>query len=128
MLLAATLAGVGFETWVFIYATVRTAPFPPTIGQRSGTCCDFSADGFESGMSYPISGQNPGHKQAGYEVNEPIIPHGVSMAPCPRAPAVFRFTRRLRTPDRHLAGGPEALHCRLNPCESAGRCSRRSMR
>ena len=51
-------------------------------------------------MSYPISGQNPGYKHAGYEVPHPLIPHGVSVAVS--APAVFRFTAP-SNPDRHLA-------------------------
>lgn len=51
-------------------------------------------------MSYPISGQNPGYKHTGYEVQTPIIPHGVSVAVT--APAVFRFTAA-SNPDRHLA-------------------------
>ena len=51
-------------------------------------------------MSYPISGQNPGYKHAGYEVDTPIIPHGVSVAVS--APAVFRFTGP-SNPERHLA-------------------------
>lgn len=52
------------------------------------------------GMSYPISGQNPGYKHPGYEVKETIIPHGVSVAVT--APAVFKFTGP-SDPDRHLA-------------------------
>ena len=51
-------------------------------------------------MSYPISGQNPGYKHAGYQVSSPIIPHGVSVAVT--APAVFRFTGA-SNPERHLA-------------------------
>jgi hydroxyacid-oxoacid transhydrogenase len=51
-------------------------------------------------MSYPISSQNPGYKHAGYDVEHPIIPHGVSVAVT--APAVFRFTAA-SNPDRHLA-------------------------
>lgn len=51
-------------------------------------------------MSYPISGQNPGYKHAGYQVDTPIIPHGVSVAVS--APAVFRFTGP-SNPERHLA-------------------------
>ncbi len=51
-------------------------------------------------MSYPISGQNPGYQHAGYEVDSPIIPHGVSVAVS--APAVFRFTGP-SNPERHLA-------------------------
>lgn len=51
-------------------------------------------------MSYPVSGQNPGHVHPGYAVPYPIIPHGVSVAVT--APAVFRFTGATN-PERHLA-------------------------
>ncbi|KAJ3563843.1 hypothetical protein NP233_g8670 [Leucocoprinus birnbaumii] len=53
------------------------------------------------GMSYPISGLNkkgPKYKHPGYNVDGPIIPHGVSVALT--GPAVFQFTAP-SAPDRH---------------------------
>lgn len=50
-------------------------------------------------MSYPISGLNKTYKHPGYDVDHPIVPHGVSVALT--APSVFRFTASA-CPDRHI--------------------------
>ncbi|KAI5893314.1 Dehydroquinate synthase-like protein [Schizophyllum commune H4-8] len=53
------------------------------------------------GMSYPISGLNkkgPKYKHPGYQVDWPIVPHGVSVALT--GPAVFQFTAP-SNPQRH---------------------------
>lgn len=51
------------------------------------------------GMSYPVSGMVREFRPAGYDVEHPIIPHGMSVML--NAPAVFRWTAEVN-PERHL--------------------------
>ena len=63
------------------------------------------------GMSYPVAGMVRDFKPDGYQVNKPLVPHGMSVIL--NAPAVFRFTGPA-SPERHLraarALGAETQH------------------
>ncbi len=51
------------------------------------------------GMSYPVAGMVRDYMPAGYNVDHPMVPHGMSVIL--NAPAVFRFTAEAN-PERHL--------------------------
>jgi hydroxyacid-oxoacid transhydrogenase len=51
------------------------------------------------GMSYPVSGLVRGFRPRGYDVDHPMVPHGISVIL--NAPAVYRFTAQA-CPERHM--------------------------
>jgi hydroxyacid-oxoacid transhydrogenase len=51
------------------------------------------------GMSYPVAGMVRDYRPPGYEVDGPLVPHGIAVAL--GAPAAFRFTGPA-CPERHL--------------------------
>ncbi len=51
------------------------------------------------GMSYPVAGLVKEFRANGYDVDHPMVPHGISVIL--NAPAVFRFTS-VSSPERHL--------------------------
>ena len=51
------------------------------------------------GMSYPVAGMVKGFRPRGYNVDHPLVPHGMSVIL--NTPAVVRFTARA-CPERHL--------------------------
>ena len=58
-------------------------------------------DNLPHGMSYPVAGMVSGFMPAGFEVDHPMVPHGISVIL--NTPAVVRFTAPT-CPERHLKG------------------------
>ena len=67
------------------------------------------------GMSYPVSGNVKTYRQAGYNADHPLVPHGFSVIL--NAPAVFRYTASAN-PARHLEAA-EALGVDVSRCQAA---------
>jgi hydroxyacid-oxoacid transhydrogenase len=70
------------------------------------------------GMSYPVAGMVKSYRPPGYRVDNPLVPHGVSVIL--HTPAVARFTATA-APDRHLRAA-QALGADIAgiPAASAG--------
>ncbi|GAA5854847.1 hypothetical protein JCM8547_004093 [Rhodosporidiobolus lusitaniae] len=93
-----------FSEW----ALRQTVQYLPRVAKDSGDtqaktqmllASTFAGIGF--GISYPVSGLNKkkgNYKHSGYEVDHPIVPHGISVALT--GPSVFQFTAP-SDPDRH---------------------------
>lgn len=62
------------------------------------------------GMSYPVAGMVKDHRPRGYNVDHPLVPHGISVIL--NTPAVMRFTAET-SPQRHLRAA-EALGADVN--------------
>jgi hydroxyacid-oxoacid transhydrogenase len=71
------------------------------------------------GMSYPVSGLVRDFRPRGYDVDHPMVPHGISVIL--NAPAVYRFTAQ-GCPERHLKAA-EILGAKVTGAklEDAGR-------
>ena len=67
------------------------------------------------GMSYPVSGGVRRYRAPGYDVDHPLVPHGVSVIL--NAPPVFRFTAESH-PNRHLQAA-EALGADVSRARAA---------
>ncbi len=89
-------------------AMVRTVEDPDDVAARGEMllAAAYAGIGFGNagvhlphGMSYPVSGMVRDYRPAGYRVDHPIVPHGMSVIL--NAPSVFRWTAEAN-PARHL--------------------------